>query len=144
MKPRTAHTGTAMRSTGAVLAGFIVIVALSTGADALLHALNVFPPWDVPMTGTGLFLLAFAYRFVFSIAGCYLAARLAPRNPMRHALALGVLGLVVSTAGVIATIVTPSLGPLWYPIALVLICIPCALLGGGLYRRRERGVGEYA
>lgn len=144
MKPRTTHSGTWMRSTGAVLAGFIAIVVLSSGADALLHALHVFPPWDVPMEGTGLFLLAFAYRAVFSTAGCYLAARLAPRNPMRHALALGVLGLVVSTAGVIATIVKPDLGPLWYPIALVLICIPCALLGGGLYRRRERGVGEYA
>lgn len=39
------------------------------------------------------------YRTVYNIAGCYIAARLAPDRPMAHSLALGIVGLVVSTAG---------------------------------------------
>src|SRR5881628_928924 len=121
-----------LRSVGAVLAGFIAIFVLSTVTDVVLHVTGVFPPWGQPMSD-GLFLLATAYRVVFSIAGCYIAARLAPDRPMWHALALGVVGIVVSG---VATVVTwnkgPAFGPHWYPIALVLVSIPCAWAGGRL------------
>jgi hypothetical protein len=50
---------------------------------------------------TGL-LLASAYRGIYSILGCYLTARLAPHHPMHHALILGAIGVVLSTAGTIA------------------------------------------
>ncbi len=116
------------RSVAAVLAGFIAIVVLSLGTDQVFHMLGVFPPWGQPMSDA-LFLLATAYRIVYSIAGCYLAARLAPRNPIGHALALGIVGFVVSLAGAIATI-PMDLGPIWYPLALVLAALPCAWLGG--------------
>jgi hypothetical protein len=46
--------------------------------------------------------LALGYRFVFGVVGCWIAARLAPYAPMRHALALGALGVLVSTAGAVA------------------------------------------
>jgi hypothetical protein len=52
---------------------------------------------------------------------------------MRHALILGIVGLVLSAAGAIATI-PMDLGPAWYPIALVITALPCAWLGGALYR----------
>ncbi|MGH8630098.1 MAG: hypothetical protein ACREU7_04930, partial [Burkholderiales bacterium] len=81
----------------------------------------------------GLLLLALAYRIVYAVAGCYLAARLAPRHPMRHALVLGAIGFVLSTAGAVATI-PMDLGPAWYPIALALTALPCAWLGGALHR----------
>ena len=45
--------------------------------------------------------MSLAYRIVYGVVGGYIAARLAPRNPMRHALALGVVGLGLSTAGAI-------------------------------------------
>ncbi|MGH8501885.1 MAG: hypothetical protein ACREVE_05325 [Gammaproteobacteria bacterium] len=80
-------------------------------------------------------LLALAYRCVYAVVGSYIAARFAPRNPMRHALVLGVIGLLLSLAGAIATI-PMDLGPAWYPIALVVTALPCAWLGGVLYRRR--------
>ena len=51
----------------------------------------------------GLFVLATAYRTVFAIAGCYITARLAPDRPMMHALVLGSVGVVRSTAGAVAT-----------------------------------------
>ena len=107
---------------------------LSIGTDILLHAAGVFPPWGQPMYDPGLCLLALAYRSVYAVVGSYIAARLAPHAPMGHALALGLVGLIVGGAGAIATI-PMHLGPAWYPIALALTALPCAWLGGVLYRR---------
>ena len=81
----------------------------------------------------GLFALATAYRVVFSVAGCYLAARWAPHAPMRHALALGALGVLVSTAG---AVVGWDWGPHWYPLLLIAVAMPCGWAGGALYVRQ--------
>lgn len=124
------------RSAAAILLGFFAVVALSLGTDQVLHALKVYPPWGQPMYDPRLNLLALAYRTLYSIVGGYLAARFAPRNPMRHALVLGVVGLALGTAGAIAT-VPMNLGPAWYPIALALTALPCAWLGGVLNGRRH-------
>jgi surface polysaccharide O-acyltransferase-like enzyme len=125
------------RSAGAVLFGFITVVVLSLGTDQILHVLKVYPPWGQPMYEPGLNLLALAYRTVYAILGSYLAAKFAPRAPMRHAMALGVIGLILSTAGAITAITKYNLGPAWYPIALVITALPCAWIGGALYRRRH-------
>lgn len=130
------HPRRLWRSTGAVLLGFFAVVVLSLGTDQVLHVLEVYPPWGQPMYGTGLNLLALAYRIVYAVVGSYIAARFAPRHPMRHALVLGVVGLVVSGAGVIATS-GMDLGPRWYPMALLLTALPCAWLGGVLHRIRR-------
>jgi hypothetical protein len=124
-----------LRSAGAVLLGLLAIFVLSLGTDQLMHSFEVYPPWGQPMHDTGDNLLALAYRIIYAIFGCYLAARFAPRNPMRHALLLGAIGFVLSLAGAIAAS-RLDLGPLWYPIALVLTALPCAWLGGYLYRTR--------
>jgi hypothetical protein len=130
------------RSTGAVLLGFFAVVVLSLGTDQVLHVLGVYPPWGQPMQEPRLNFLALAYRTVYAVVGSYIAARFAPRNPMRHAVVLGVLGLALSLAGAIATI-PMHLGPAWYPIALVLTALPCAWLGGVLYRvPAERGLRD--
>jgi len=121
------------RSTGAVLLGFIAVVVLSLATDQVLHGLEVYPPWGQPMYDTGVVLLALSYRCVYGVVGSYISARFAPRNPMRHAMALGGIGLVLSTAAAIATI-PRNLGPTWFPIALVLTALPCAWLGGVLHR----------
>jgi hypothetical protein len=115
------------------LAGFLAIVVLSTVTDLVLHGTGVFPGWGQPMSNP-LWLLATAYRVVFSIAGCYLAARLAPARPLDHALALGALGVVVSTAGAVATWGQgPAFGPAWYPLGLIAVALPCAWAGGRLH-----------
>ena len=99
----------------------------------VLHAAGVFPPVGQPMSNP-LFLLAAAYRVVYAVAGGYVAARLAPGRPMAHALALGVVGLVVSAAGAAATWNEgPAFGPRWYPLALVATALPCAWAGGRLH-----------
>src|SRR2546425_11759630 len=103
------------RSVGAVVAGFVVVFVLSVGTDQVLHVLKVYPPWGEPMAGV-LFVVATAYRIVYTVLGGYITARLAPHAPARHALILGLVGLVAGPLGVIANIATPQLGPLRYSI----------------------------
>jgi hypothetical protein len=113
-----------------LIAGLLVGVVFSLGTDQILHVLHVYPPWGQTMSD-GLFLLATAYRIVYTVLGSYIAARLAPDRPMQHALILGVVGLVVSIAGAVATWNhEPSLGPHWYALAVAAISIPCAWVGG--------------
>src|SRR3954465_26685 len=121
------------RSIGAVLAGIVVGIILSLGTDVVLRVAGIFPPRGRPPMSDSLFLLATVYRTVYGIVGSYIIARLAPDRPMGHALVGGVLGLVASVVGAVATWNhVPSLGPHWYPLALVVTAIPCAWLGGKL------------
>ena len=132
LSPR--HLG---RSTGAVLAGFVTILVTHLGTDAVLHAAGVFPPAGETMSH-GLFGLAFTYRFFFSILGAYVTARLAPARPLKHALVLGSIGLVLSLAGLLAALTQgPKFGPLWYPLSLLLVTLPCCLIGAKLAERRR-------
>jgi len=124
-----------LRSAGAVAAGFISIFGVTTGVDVVFHATGVFPPLGSPPMSDALFALAFGYRIVIGIAGSWLAARLAPRRPLQHALALGAIGLLFSIAGAIAMW---EASRAWYPIALAASALPCAWLGGRLAERARR------
>jgi len=126
------------RSTGAVLAGFVAVAVVSLGTDQLLHVVDFYPPWGEPMWDPVQNAVALAYRLVFAVLGSYLTARLAPRNPMRHALVLGAVGLVASTLGAIGAAMA-QMGPLWYPIALVVTALPCAWAGGWLHAKVRGG-----
>ena len=120
------------RSIGAVLAGILAGVIITIATDALMHVVGLFPPLGQTMSNQ-LFLLATAYRIVYGVLGSYVIARLAPDRPVQHALVGGVLGLVVSTVGAVVTWNrVPSLGPHWYPVALIVTALPCAWLGGKL------------
>ena len=124
-----------LRSIGAVFAGLLFIFVVTTIVDIVLHATGVFPPWGQPMSD-GLFGVATGYRIVISIAGCYIAARLAPDRPMAHALVLGVIGVVISAIGAAVTWNRgPAFGPHWYPLLLIVISIPCAWVGGKLFTK---------
>jgi len=125
-----------LRGAAAVLAGFLAVAVLSLVTDQILHMLQVYPPWGAPMWDPKLNLLALSYRTVYSIAGGYLTARLAPHRPMRHVVALAILGAIGGTAGVIATW-NLGFGPRWYPIALAVTAFPNVWLGGALFARRR-------
>jgi len=126
------------KSIGAVLAGILVGAVLSLGTDVVLHATHVFPPWDQPASDA-LLLLATAYRTVYSVAGSYVTARLAPGRPMLHALVLGTLGLVVCIVGAVVTWNKgPAFGPHWYPVSLIVLAMPQCWVGAKLYEIQLR------
>lgn len=50
---------------------------------------------------------------------------------MRHALLLGVVGVMVSLAGALATW-NAGLGRKWYAFGLIVVSLPCAWVGGRL------------
>lgn len=118
------------RSIAAIVIAFFAVAILSLAVDQLLHVLHVYPPWGQPMWEPSLNLLALGYRIVFTIAGGFIAARLAPHAPVRHAVILGMIGLVPAIAGAIVGITRGDLGPSWYPIALVIVSVPCTWIGG--------------
>lgn len=93
-----------LKSIGAVLAGFITVVILSTGTDFILETLGMFPPLTEPQSYTWLMLLfALIYRSMYTVAGT--------------------IGVVVAW----------KLSPQhWYPISLVITALPCTWLGGKL------------
>jgi hypothetical protein len=126
------------RSIGAVVAGILVGVVLSLGTDTALRAAHIFPASGGALSD-GSCALATSYRFLYGILSCYVAARLALGRPMKHALILGAIGLVVSIVGVVATWnMEPPLGPHWYPIALVVPVMPQAWIGGALREMQLR------
>ncbi|WP_437820973.1 hypothetical protein [Sorangium sp. So ce1078] len=129
----TAPARTTLRSVGAVLCGLVATVILTTAVDLALHASGVFPPHGERMSDS-LFVLALAYRIPLNAAGCYVAARLAPARPMRHALALGSLGVALATLG---AVMMWELGPAWYSLANIAIALPCAWAGARLRGARS-------
>lgn len=120
------------RSAGALLGGMAAVVLLSTGTDAVMHAVGVFPPWGQPVSDLSL-LLASVYRTIYGIGGSYIVARLAPNRPMAHAMISGFIGLVLATIGTVATWNGgPAYGSRWYPLSLVAGALPCAWAGARL------------
>ena len=122
-------------SVWAVMAGVLFIIAVTTVVDVLLHAAGVFPPTGKPLDDS-LSLLATSYRVVIGIAGGWLTARLAPIEPMKHAMILGYVGVVLGMVGVVATW-NLGLGPRWYPIALVVLAIPQCWVGGRIFETQS-------
>ena len=123
------------RSVGALALGFVTVVVLSLGTDQVLHMLQVYPPLGQPMSGV-LFAFATAYRHIYTILGGYVIARAAPHSPVRHAVIGGIIGILPGIGGVVATLAKPELGPLWYPIAILVTGLPCTWVGGRLFAQQ--------
>ena len=123
------------KSIWAVVAGVLVIIIVTTLVDIVLHTVGVFPPIDEPINDA-LALLATSYRIVIGVGGAWLTARLAPDKPMKHAMILGFVGVVLGLVGVVATW-TKGLGPRWYPISLAVLAIPQCWAGGRIYEMRS-------
>ena len=127
------------KSIWAIVAGALFIIGVTTMVDVILHITNVYPPWDQPIDNK-LAALATGYRIIISVAGAWLTARLAPEKPLKHALTLGHVGVVLGLLGLAATW-TKGLGPHWYPIALVLLAIPQCWVGGKIFEAQRARAG---
>lgn len=123
-----------LKSIGAVIAGLLLVIIVTTVVDVALHSVGFFPPVEKPISDPQA-LVATLYRLVISVAGAYLTARLAPDHPLRHAVILGCIGMILGLIGVIVTW-NLGLGPRWYPIALTVLAIPQCWVGGKLYERK--------
>lgn len=116
------------KSIVAVFAGLVAIIVLSHLTDFVLEKPGIM---KLPFSNnpTWFILGVTFYRLAYSVLGCYIAATLAPDKPMRHAMILGIIGVVLSTLGLIAMW---EQEPNWYPISLVVFSLPCAWIGGKL------------
>jgi hypothetical protein len=126
------HIMNKTKSIGAVLLGFITVFVLSILTDLVLHKAGLMP-YGTGL-GTGWLLIALAYRTAFTILGGYITAKLAPQNPMKHAIILGCIGMV---AGTIGAIMMSDLGPAWYAWGLVVLAVPSTWLGGKWAAHRQ-------
>jgi len=124
-----------LKSIGAVLAGLIFIFATHSGVDLLLESLGIFTPTTQRFETPWMLVTATTYRTLLSIGGCFVTGILAPSRPMLHALVLGFIGLALSTAAAVV-LIPMDLGPAWYPIALAVLSVPCAFVGGLIAERR--------
>ena len=120
------------RSIWAVVAGVLFVIVASTAVDIVLHQMHVYAPMPTPLSDK-LAALALSYRVVIGVIAGWLTAKLAPRNPMKHAMVLGAIGTVLGLLGVLISW-NQDLGPRWYAIALAVFAIPQSWLGGKLYR----------
>lgn len=116
-----------LKSIGAVIAGFLALVILSVITDSILEKTGIMKTEPFVENSVWLIVTIILYRTIFNTFGCYLTARLAPNKPMKHAIILGIIGVVLTIVGLIAAWDIP---PRWYPISLIILTLPAAWLGG--------------
>lgn len=125
------------KSIVAVILGFVAVVILSVVTDMLVEALHIFPSQSHPeLYAWWMLLIALIYRTLFTVGGGYVTARLAPRRPIKHAVILGAIGMVVATIGAMANW-DKSVGAEWYPLLLIVLSIPATWLGGKIQTRKH-------
>jgi hypothetical protein len=128
-----------LRSVLAVLAGLVVILITSFGIEAVANPLLAkmlgLPNEAALPHNMVVWLVTFSYSFVCVIGGGWVTARLAPKLPVRHALALG---LIQSLLTIPAWLAFPAQAPIWGWILSMILVIPGAWLGGVLYARGRR------
>lgn len=123
-------TNSTIKSIGAILAGFVLTVILSLGTDFALNAVGFLKMENFKENSTIVVLVVIIYRFIFNVVGCYLTAKLAPSNPLKHCLIIGIIGTVLSLA---ASIAMWNEAVPFYNISVILMSIPSAYVGAKLY-----------
>lgn len=126
---------TIFKSIGAVLTGFVLGAVLSIGADFLMDRMGIMSMENFKQTPFLIICTVIMYRFIFNLIGSYLTARLAPNKPMKHVIIIGVIGTVLGLLGSFA---------MWekaipfYNVAIILISLPSAWLGGQLFLKKQK------
>jgi hypothetical protein len=128
-----------VRSVLSVAFGYVVMLVAQLGGDTALTAVApaIMPQPDEP-PDSAYFAFRLGTGFFFIAIGGYIAALLAGRSEMKHALSLGALSI---TAGILEAFYYSGEQPLWYTIALMFLSIPSALTGG-YFRARQVEEGK--
>ena len=121
------------RSILALLAGFIAEPLLVIAADLLYSRINSHAfTSDGLVFGTAAGVVLIYVQIINAISG-YITGRIAPRNPVGHALILGVIGFILC---VIVSWKRWGLEPHWFLLGSIVLAIPSTVLGGYLARRQ--------
>jgi len=123
-----------LKSIGAVLTGFITIFILAVALDHFLEKAGLMQTETFNFNSGWVIAVVVIGRLLFNIAGPYITARLAPNRPLRHALILGMIGVVVNTMGGI--MMWPKT-PHWFPLILILLPLPCAWIAAKLVKPKS-------
>ena len=125
------------KSIWALIAGFLLLMVLSIGADILLRAF--FPKAFSPSGAVQSWFAAITticYAAAFGALSSYLTARLAGGRPVMHAMVLGGVVLLVVVAELAGSWHS---APAWFNLCFLAIILPSAYLGGFI-RARQVGV----
>lgn len=131
-----------LRSLGAIIAGFVTATVLVMACTFIAVAAMLPPagPGQMPEPTPAYLVVNLAYSLLAAFIGGEVTARLAGRAPMGHAMALGVVLLVLGIAGAAMT----SDGrqgsqPGWYLYAVATLGWAGASLGGLRRARSQAG-----
>jgi hypothetical protein len=127
----TSAIRSALRSIGAVLAGFAVI-ALGT----LFTFTVLVGDFGYATSGPIELMIGTLGALASGLAGGLVAARLAATHPLRHAAALAV-PIALDTASIVAS-AGPESDPLWFDLGGSAILLLGAVVGGCLAVKRPR------
>ncbi len=131
----------AFRSVGSIIAGIIVLTALSFAIEAVAGPLmmhlfpRALPDASALKNSVPAHIVMFAYTFLSIVAGGYVTAWIAREHPLRDAVIMGVI-LAAMTGWVMSTRFHQA--PLYSWIAGIVVCIPGGWLGGLLRVRTAK------
>ncbi len=127
-----------LRTILAVLAGYIVIVAIVLGATYVLQTIK--PEWyliGAPLA-SGYLAANIAYSLVAAFLGGFITARIGAHAPRKHAYALAAVSVAMT---VLAAMTGEQEQPGWFQ-ALRAVVMVAAIVAAG--RMRRQAAGEWA
>jgi H+/Cl- antiporter ClcA len=131
MKRRT------LKNVWAVLAGFVIVFALSVLTDGLMMLIGVFPGMDNPELYTDwMYLLSLTYCSFYTFLGGYFTAKQSSGNTMFQVYVLAILGLISGTFGAYVNW-DRGTGHEWFPIALALTGPLFVIWGGKMFVKKQ-------
>lgn len=110
-----------IRSVVAVLLGYVIFAA---SAKALFRLSGHAPH---AATSGEFMLVAVVYGVIFAAVGGYVAAWLAGRRPVAHAVAMAA---ILATGAAVSLAATLGHGAVWSQVAALAVMAPSAVLGG--------------
>jgi len=117
-----------IKSIVAVVVGYLVF---AISALAFIKLSGQPPHGEVPIP----FIVAITvFGIVAAMAGGYVAAWLAGRRPLAHALAVATIIALGATVSLIATL---GKGAIWSQVAALVLIVPSTILGGWLRARQS-------
>ena len=116
-----------IKSIWAIFVGTLIGIVLTVGTDKILESTGVFPPIAGGLFVWWMLFVALVYRGIFLCVSGFIIAKMAPNKPINHVVIAGIIAVIVTILGSIANW---DNSVAWYPIALIIITLPCIWIGG--------------